>query len=53
MANRILTKETYHFCFRVPIDEWEQEKILLAEGAGAEFIAPSNLQAIVKKTSLF
>ncbi|MBQ6313260.1 hypothetical protein IJI29_00090 [Candidatus Saccharibacteria bacterium] len=47
MIPRIIAYRTRHFEFRVPIDEWNEKKIPLPEGAGAQFIAPSNLTAIL------
>lgn len=49
MNGKIITYTTEHFKFRVPIDEWNQNKIPLPEGAGAKFIAPNNLAAILLK----
>ena len=45
MERRIITYRTKHFEFRVPIDEWNENKKVLPEGAGAKFIAPSDLTA--------
>lgn len=47
MIPRIVAYRTKHFEFRVPIDEWNEKKIPLPEGAGAQFIAPSDLTAIL------
>ncbi|MBR5939014.1 hypothetical protein IKZ77_00465 [Candidatus Saccharibacteria bacterium] len=44
---RIVSYRTKHFEFRVPIDEWNEKKIPLPEGAEAQFIAPSDLTAIL------
>lgn len=45
----VVTYRTEHFEFRVPIDDWNKNKIPLPEGAGAKFIAPSDLTAILLK----
>lgn len=47
MIQRIVAYRTKHFEFRVPVDEWNEKKIPLPEGAGAQFIAPSDLTAIL------
>ena len=45
----VVTYRTEHFEFRAPIDDWNKNKIPLPEGAGAKFIAPSDLTAILLK----